>query len=679
LSVTVILILLALVLPAPTGCFANEAMVADANSSGQPSPAKGLAGGESQPKPDEKLLGDESDGSRAVPIHLVPLYPENEDGKKGFKIAGNDEILLPFSTRWTCGACHSYAIISSGRHFNAVDANVAPGRTGQPWILVDASTDTQIPLSYRSWHRAFKPEQVGLTPRQFTKLFGRQAPGGGAGELESQDPNEFMREFVSGKLEINCLACHNADPGQDQAEYAVQIARENFRWAAAASCEFARVRGSAIDMPDTYDTFMPMPLDDPKKIPPRVSYREGAFDQDNSVFFDITRKVPNERCYFCHSNLDVSSNSPEKWAADEDVHLTAGLKCVDCHRNGIDHNITRGYEGEQADSKNPLTAVSSCEGCHLGQKNSSKPACLGEGAARQGGGLAVALAGVPIEGRLGAPVPEHRGIPPVHFDKLSCTSCHSGPWPGEKTILTKTARAHGLGIQGINKSPEVLPHIETVVFAKQSNGKIAPHKLLWPAFWGTIKDGKVTPINLEVVRKTVRKILAGQKLPSSGDWRTLTAEHIAEGLDSLQKEIEGEAVYISGGKLYKIDNKGKLIAVEHDAAKPYLWPIAHDVRPAAQSLGVRSCRDCHATNAPFFFGAVAVDSPIDGQRDLSKEMIEFQDINRSYARAFAFSFIFHSFIKVVALCSSAILAAVLILYVFQGLACVLNLLSGKKQ
>jgi len=627
LIVTVILVWAVFVWPAPTVCFANEVVGADT---------------------DEKLLGDESDGSRAIFIHLIPMYPENEDGKKGFKITSDDEVLLPFSTRWTCEACHSYAAISKGWHFNAVDSNVAPGRLGQPWILVDASIGTQIPLSYRPWPQTFKPEQVGLTLRQFTKLFGRHTPGSGAGELESRDPDEFTRELISGKLEINCLACHNADPAQDQGEYAIQIARENFRWAAAASCEFACVNGSAIDMPDTYDPFMPMPLDDPKKVPPSVRYRENTFDQDNWVFFDITRKVANERCYFCHSDLDVGSNGPERWAADEDMHLMAGLRCVDCHRNGVEHNIIRGYEGEEFISANPLATTSSCEGCHT-------------------------------TGRLGAPLLKHShaGMPPVHFDKLSCTACHSGPWPREKTGLTKTSRAHSLGIAGINKSPEVLPHILYPVFAKQSNGKITPYKMFWPAFWGTVKEGKVTPINLEVVRETIGIILAKQKLPRSGDWRILTTEHIAEALDSLQKKIEGKAVYISGGKLYKKDDKGKLVTAEHDAAKPYLWPIAHNVRPAAQSLGIRRCEDCHATDAPFFFGAVAVDSPIAEERATSKEMIEFQESNRFYTWAFAFSFVFRPWLKIVALSCCGILAGVLLLYALRALACIVELLTGR--
>ncbi|MHC4750771.1 MAG: hypothetical protein ACYTFW_12950, partial [Planctomycetota bacterium] len=34
----------------------------------------------------QKLLGDESDGSRAHPTHLIPLFPENEDSEAGEKI-----------------------------------------------------------------------------------------------------------------------------------------------------------------------------------------------------------------------------------------------------------------------------------------------------------------------------------------------------------------------------------------------------------------------------------------------------------------------------------------------------------------------------------------------------------------------------------------------------------------
>ena len=413
-----------------------------------------------------KLLGDESDGSRAHPTHLIPLVAGNEDGEQGAKIYPDDQTLLPFSMRWTCGGCHSYGLISKGWHFSATDPNISPGRPGQPWILADARTGTQIPLSYRSWPGTFKPEQLGLSSRDFVRLFGRHTPGGGAGELETEDMDEIMREYISGKLEINCLSCHNAEFAHNQGEYFLQIARGNFRWAAAATCEFASVSGTANDMPDTYDPFMPDAPEDAKKVPPTVKYRQTAFDDENKVYFNIVREVPDYRCYFCHSNLYLETEDTEKWDTDEDIHLKSGMKCVDCHRNGIDHDITRGYEDETSFSDNHLAAASSCEGCHIGEGDS----------------------GLPMAGRFGAPVPEHRGIPAVHFKRLTCTACHSGPWPKEKTVLTKTSQAHRLGTISVNKSPRALPHINSPVFAEQENGKIAPHKMVWPAFWGIIKD-----------------------------------------------------------------------------------------------------------------------------------------------------------------------------------------------
>lgn len=591
---------------------------------------------------DSKFLGDEGDGSRAVPVHLIPLIDE-----EGEKITPGDEPLLPFSTRRTCGFCHNYEKISRGWHFNAAEPNVAPGRPSQPWILVDAGTATQIPLSYRPWPETFRPEQLGLTPWQFVQLFGRHMPGGGIGELldESDNPDEVMRGLVSGKLEINCISCHSTDPTHNQAEYAVQIAHQNFRWAAAATSGFASVSGSARSMPSTYDPLMPEILDDPKLVPPTLRYHKNAFDHRNQVFFNIVRKVAPERCYFCHSNKDINKHGLEKWATDEDVHLTAGLTCVDCHRNGLDHNIVRGYEGEDTVSKNLLASTTSCEGCH-------------------------------IKGRLGAPVPKHPGIPPVHFDKLTCTACHSGPWPRQETIRTKTSRAHGLGLYNVNKSDDVLPHIIYPVFAKQPNGKIAPHKLFWPAFWGSLKNQKVTPIALGIVR-VGGEIIADKGLPRTGDWPVLTAEGIAEALAlaSSQPAIDGEPVYVCGGKLYQLDDKGRLIATEHDAAKPYLWPIAHDVRPTAQSLGARQCQDCHSTDAPFFFAEVEVDTPIASKQGAVKKMIEFEGLRPVYTKLFAFSFIFRPFLKVVALCSSAILAAVLLLYALKALARIVKVLS----
>jgi hypothetical protein len=594
-----------------------------------------------------QMLGDVSDGSRAHPVHIINLYDE-----QGNKIARDNSRPMPFSTRKTCGTCHDYDTIAAGWHFNAADAypnltSEPPDRPGQPWILTDRSVATQVPLSHRPWPQALRPEQFGITPWQFLQLCGSHLPGGDIGELDSDEPAEIMRQMVSGKLEINCLACHNAHPGQDQAEFAGQIAKQNYRWATTAASELATVTGIAAAQDDMYDYQMSDAI--------ATDYNPHIFGYRNRVLLDIVAKVPNHRCYFCHSNKDAGVG--EKWATDEDVHLAAGLMCVDCHRNGLNHKITRNYEGESVASDNLLADALTCESCHLGE--------------------------APDVGRLGAPKPEHAGIPPIHFEKLTCTACHSGRWPTDTIHRTKTARAHRLGTHGVNRSDDALPHITYPVFANQqgvteSSGKIGPHKLIWPAYWATLKGEKVEPIELETVRQIVPEILPQEAAGDSGSWLPLTEKHIAAALKQISDEakVEGQPVYITGGNLHRLSDAGTLICEPHPAAVPCLWPIAHNVRPAVQSLGVGGCEDCHRMDAPIFFGKVAVDSPLTHAKDASMPMIEFQNLDPLYTKAFALSFVFRPWLKATVILCSCGLAVVLLLYALRALVAVTTFFGG---
>jgi len=386
-----------------------------------------------------------------------------------------------------------------------------------------------------------------------------------------------------------------------------------------------------------------------------ATYGQEKFDNLGRVLFDIAKKPPDKRCYSCHYNISIDKNNAGETA--EDVHSAAGLTCVDCHHNGVDHNITRGYDSRVPAPANRLTASQSCESCHS-QETLSSPA---------------------ITERLKGAVPKHPGIPPVHFDKLTCTACHSGPWPRLKTQRVKTSRAHKLDSRSFNNSEDTLPYIVYPVFAKQEgDGKVAPYKLIWPAFWATLDAGDVTPIPLNIVKSVTAGSIGKRNSQLLDNWPDLTNEDIRKVLELflLNGSIEGEPVYICGGKLYRVD-KGSLIACEHSAAEPYLWPFAHDVRPVAQSLGARSCEDCHSVDGPFFFGSVAVDSPVVGERNSTKKMVEFQDVNPFYTKVFALSFMFRPLLKVITLASCAVLTAVLLLYGLKAIFCIAKILAGK--
>ena len=603
----------------------------------------------------KQLLGDLNDGSRARPVHIIPLRDT-----EGEVIRPGDRPLLPFSTRQTCAAdCHDVATISRGWHFNSTLTGVAGGRRGQPWILIDQDTATQLPLSYRAWSGCFRPQQLGISAWKFAVLFGGRTPGGISEENGAGGADLQARWQVSGELEVNFLACHDASAAYDHAEYARQIGLENFRWAETAASGIGQITGSAREMPNTFDYLLPYLEDSLLAKKPTVTYAQERFLPGAKLAFDILRSVPARRCYFCHSNADLEQLGRARWNTDEDIHLARGMTCVDCHRNGLDHAMIRGYEGEPATGKDPQAATLTCGGCHLGtEAGSSFP-----------------------KGRLGAPFPKHAGIPPVHFTRLTCTACHSGPWPGSVTHRLKTSQSHGLGMQNINKAGEVLPHLYYPVFAEQEDGKIAPNRLLWPAFWGRLQDRSVQPIHPDQVKRALTKARLSLKSPPTGGWPAIDEPWLARILLLLDanSQAQGKPVYIAGGKLHRLDDNGKISMADNPAAQPYLWPLAHDVRPASQSLGARGCEDCHATEAPIFFGSVAVDSPLASERGSAWKMFQFQkNLDSRYAADFARSFRYRSWLKAAGLTSAGLIMFLLIAYLLRALARLSAVADGEK-
>jgi hypothetical protein len=102
--------------------------------------------------------------------------------------------------------------------------------------------------------------------------------------------------------------------------------------------------------------------------------------------------------------------------------------------------------------------------------------------------------------------------------------------------------------------------------------------------------------------------------PQKANSPKLTADKIKavlKRLSLLQSDRTKKPVYVGGGKLYQLGDDGKLTSEADVSAEPYKWPVAHNVRPASQSLGVRGCEDCHAADAPFYFGQVNIDSAVE--------------------------------------------------------------------
>ncbi len=597
-------------------------------------------------------------------VHWIDLYDANNT-----RIDPSVESPPPYSPEKTCGRCHAFDVISHGWHFNAVDREANHGRPGQPWLWSDERTGTHLPLSYRGWPGTHHPDDLGLTRWQVAAKLGGYLPGGGVGSLESlatstgvdseatgdaaedetstEEPTHEVvdRTSVTGPLPVDCMLCHrNRGSGYSPFVWTEQIENENFAYAPTAALGLATVTGNISRLKDDFDPTDPASQD---KMP-KVVYEQAKFRSDGKVFFDLVRKPKNDACYYCHSNQPAEAVLGQRWHHDEDVHFRAGLACADCHRNGIDHHTVRGFDGEQHPAGS-LAASLSCQGCHMGTDTNGQH--------------------VPVPGRFGAPRPAHRGLPPLHFDKLTCTACHSGPLPSSQAQRQVNSILHKLG-EHIKRTGEEQPGIVASVqlpltVPNLSNdhesgaekddhlatGKYAPHRLMWPSFWAVLRDGQVEIPPPESVYDMIRKPLkvrrdfteelASVRLPLStrkellGEDRyrvrdddrteeeqakiaaaeaTLRTEQVnermAEALAELEAQYPGtQAVYVSGGQGFVRKGEAEIELLDadnlassglSDAIKPYAWPIAHNVRPARQSLGATGCLECHSDGSLFF-------------------------------------------------------------------------------
>ena len=596
-------------------------------------------------------------------VHRISLYND-----EGVVISPSDEDSAePYSVKRTCGKCHDYSAVSGGWHFNASFENVEHGRPGEPWILNDYKTGTQLPVSYRGWPGVYHPGELKMSAWDFVLRFGRHLPGGGPGEKREnlrEDPQ--ARWDVSGDLEIDCLCCHSGGQRHDQSARAAEMERQNLKWVPVVTAGLAVVRGAAKDAEeaDPFAAFDPAFEDEGggSAADLKVIYDLNRFDPDERVFIDILKKGTDDSCYFCHT---IRSASHEGGSTEDlgltltDVHLSAGLKCADCHRNEIGHATVRGYEGENYTGGQPFPEAYSCRGCHYGVE--PEP----EGSAQAQGG------------NYGAPYPEHVGFPPLHFEELTCTTCHSGPKPGKHPYGIQTSMAHGLGLSEQFRRDDVPPFIVEPVFVQQEDGLIAPHRMMWPAFWGWMDDRGVEPLKPEEVEELAGDAF-GKNEVKRRDWKQLEEETVASVLKELgQVNDASKAVYISGGRLHRLDENEELIGVEHEAAAPYSWPLAHNVRPAAQSLGSEGCTECHSVDAEFFFGEVIASGPASLGEPLRVPMYEYEQLEPILQKAWGLSFITRPLFKIFGIAVVSFLALIVLLYILVGLKRVLETISGE--
>jgi hypothetical protein len=317
----------------------------------------------------------------------------------------------------------------------------------------------------------------------------------------------------------------------------------------------------------------------------------------------------------------------------------------------------------------------------------------------------------------------------LHFDKLTCTACHSGPAPADATTLVQTAMAHKLGLPRHHTVDAAAPTIQQPVFLRVDNrgklapeddetSKIAPHRIVFPSFWGRMNGEKITPIPPEQVIAAGVDSILGEK-PAEKEFHAiepLSEEQIAQVLEKLAAApppevrpaevvtalnapttapaaatttatapttattvaatqpalseptppawVTGEPVFVTGLKAYKRAGGGKVESFFNVAAAPYAWAIGHDVRPAQQSLGSRGCVECHAAGAPLFDGSLDTASVISGA-SVTHTMVDARMDSTGALSAFAATYPLRWLLLLIGYASAGVLFIVLLARAMQ--------------
>ncbi len=485
--------------------------------------------------------------------------------------------------------------------------------------------------------------QIDLTSYTFVKTCGGCHPGGGPAEFDraghrydlfASDPsnhivpggdNNFDGDYYrakwaeSGVLEADCLMCHM--PGYEYSKRKKQIGALNFRWAATAGAGLAQVTGSVS-----------------RNQTPEVQYDLGKFRKDGKVALHMVREIPTENCLHCHREPDWKKKGAS-YKPRTDVHIRAGIRCVDCHvtgRNAKDPRI-KGRERHQIGKGDDPTGLvrndldntmRTCEDCHF-------------------------------KGELRTKIASHHGLPPIHLEKIACLTCHvpqrqvKAALMQDSTVFNTVPRISKAGkriwtFYGPDMKPwNLYGEASTFTVEKQPlflfdplrawyKSKIFPMNMI-DSIWIAIidQDGRITG---QPYMKDLYAMWTSHLKSPEEKWPELAVisddnhdgapevnrpeevlalrKAVRGFLEAAGEPMSGRKVALVSGPRYTLDGR-----TWHELQfKPEPWQytpyssvfkLSHDIMPADSALGAGGCTDCHSISSRLWNRKV-MSLPFDG-------------------------------------------------------------------
>ena len=429
-------------------------------------------------------------------------------------------------------------------------------------------------------------------------------------KITSAGENNFDGDYYkarwaeTGILEADCLLCHT--PGYEMAERNRQLSLLNFRWAATAGAGLAKIDGSV-----------------KAGERPVVSYRLSSFDAEGHLSAPLIKAVPAENCLFCHRETDWKKKGTS-YLPRFDVHLRAGMKCVECHPAGRsapdprinskeDHNIGKGDDPGNLVRDDLDNTVISCEGCHE-------------------------------KGLHNAPLMKHARfkeaeVLETHLEKLSCLTCHlpqkavKAALVQDSTVLNVQPRAQGLKRIWSFYGPDALPWNyygdgdlvkgsgkPLFFYAPQLRwykGKIYPVNTLYSIWYGLKREGRegLDQVFMQDIwgmwsqQDTYPLLKKIEDDNGNGFIEINRPEEIDAALASMTAYLKNQGtlderavVFVDGQDVHTGGRQKTTLSSKEFEYSPYgaTFKLSHDVAPAGAALGADGCNSCHSKGSAFF-------------------------------------------------------------------------------
>ena len=408
----------------------------------------------------------------------------------------------------------------------------------------------------------------------------------------------------TGVVEADCLLCHM--PGYDMQKRNLQLSELNFKWAAAAGSGMARVTGSV-----------------KKGERPSVEYDRTAFDAQGRVAVPLAREVPAENCLFCHRETDWKKKGTS-YMSRFDVHLRAGMQCIECHPGGTsarderisgfeEHNFAKG-DGPGALVRDDLdNTMVTCAGCHRA-------------------------------GLHNAPAMKHAAFKPAgvletHLEPVACQTCHiprkavKAALVQDSTVFNPQPRIPRLkriwsfygpdmkpwnyyGEVRLRKSP-VRPLFFYRPQLRRYKGRLFPAASLYSVWFGLRTEGRegLDQVFMQDIlgmwtdRQAYPLLVGIRDDNGDGVCEINRPAEIDAALSSLRAYLEqagrlgkAEPVFVDGARVYCLNGDVSELQARAYEYSPYgsTFKLNHDVAPAGAALGAGGCGDCHGGGSDFF-------------------------------------------------------------------------------